>query len=141
MLALKRGTGIRLVPSYLGVRGEVPHPPGGTRPINANLSMSPANECQKISNRECRISKIFPHFCGSIFHVRYSTSDLGACPRIRRGRAHGACTASARREEEAMSMHIVDDEQRSDRRATPMRPSGSGLEGASASLALLDDVH
>ena len=40
-----------------------------------------------------------------------------------------------------MSMHIVDDEQRSDRRATPMRPSGSGLEGASASLALLEDVH
>ena len=38
-------------------------------------------------------------------------------------------------------MHIVDDEQRSDRRPTPMRPSGSGLEGASASLALLDDVH
>ena len=25
--------------------------------------------------------------------------------------------------------------------ATPMRPLGSGLEGASASLALLDDVH
>jgi len=48
---------------------------------------------------------------------------------------------SARREEEAMSMHIVDDEQRSDRRATPMRPSGSGWEGASASLALLDDVR
>jgi hypothetical protein len=40
-----------------------------------------------------------------------------------------------------MSMHIVDDEQRSDRRATPTRPLGSGLEGASASLALLDDVH
>jgi hypothetical protein len=40
-----------------------------------------------------------------------------------------------------MSMHIVDDEQRSDRRPTPMRPSGSGLEGASALLALLDDVH
>ena len=40
-----------------------------------------------------------------------------------------------------MSMHIVDDEQRSDRRAIPMRPLGSGLEGASASLALLDDVH
>ena len=38
-------------------------------------------------------------------------------------------------------MHIVDDEQRSDRRATPMRPLGSGLEGASASLALLDDAH
>ena len=38
-------------------------------------------------------------------------------------------------------MHIVDDEQRSDHRATPMRPLGSGLEGASASLALLDDVH
>ncbi len=69
-------------------------------------------------------------------------SISGACPRIRRGRAHGACTASARREEEAMSMYIVDDEQRSDRRAIgPMRPSGSGLEGASVSLALLDDVH
>ena len=40
-----------------------------------------------------------------------------------------------------MSMYIVDDEQRSDRRATPMRPSGSGLAGTSASLALLDDVH
>jgi hypothetical protein len=40
-----------------------------------------------------------------------------------------------------MSVHIVDDEQRSDRRATPMRPSGSGLAGTSASLALLDDVH
>ena len=66
---------------------------------------------------------------------------LGACPRIRRGRAHGAWTASARREEEAMSMYIVDDKQRSDRRQTPMRPLGSGLEGASASLALLDDVH
>jgi len=38
-------------------------------------------------------------------------------------------------------MHIVDDEQHSDRRATPMRPLGSGLEGASASLALLDNVH
>ena len=40
-----------------------------------------------------------------------------------------------------MSVHIVDDEQRSDRRATPMRPSGSGGAGASAALALLDDVH
>ena len=39
-----------------------------------------------------------------------------------------------------MSVHIVDDEQRSDRRATPMRPSGSGGAGASAALALLDDV-
>ena len=29
-----------------------------------------------------------------------------------------------------MSVHIVDDEQRSDRRATPMRPSGSGGAGA-----------
>ena len=38
-------------------------------------------------------------------------------------------------------MHIVDDEQRSDRRASPMRPLGSGLAGASALLALLDDVH
>jgi hypothetical protein len=40
-----------------------------------------------------------------------------------------------------MSRHIVDDEQRSDRRATPMRPSGSGVAGASASLALIDDAH
>ena len=40
-----------------------------------------------------------------------------------------------------MSLHIVDDEQRSDRRATPMRPSGSGLAGTSASLARLDDVQ
>ena len=40
-----------------------------------------------------------------------------------------------------MSMHIVDDEQRGDRPATPMRPSGSGGAGASAALALLDDVH
>ena len=39
-----------------------------------------------------------------------------------------------------MSVHIVDDEQRRDRRATPMRPSGSGSAGASAALALLDDV-
>ena len=40
-----------------------------------------------------------------------------------------------------MSMYIVDGEQRSDRRATPMRPSGSGGAGASAALALLDDVQ
>ena len=40
-----------------------------------------------------------------------------------------------------MSVHIVDDEQRRDRPATPMRPSGSGLAGTSASLALLDDVQ
>jgi hypothetical protein len=40
-----------------------------------------------------------------------------------------------------MSMHIVDDEQRGDRPATPMRPSGSGGAGVSAALALLDDVH
>ena len=40
-----------------------------------------------------------------------------------------------------MSVHIVDDEQRRDRRATPMRPSGSGLAEVSAALALLDDVH
>ena len=66
---------------------------------------------------------------------------LGARPRIRRGRAHGACAASARREEEAMSVHIINDEQRGERRATPMRPSGSGGAGASAALALLDEVH
>jgi hypothetical protein len=40
-----------------------------------------------------------------------------------------------------MSMHIVDDEQRSDRRATSMRPLGSGFAGASAALPLLDNVH
>ncbi len=40
-----------------------------------------------------------------------------------------------------MSVHIVDDEQRSDRRATPMRPSGSGGAGASAALAFLDNVQ
>ena len=40
-----------------------------------------------------------------------------------------------------MSKHIVDNEQRSDRRATPMRFSGSDVAWASASLALLDDVH
>ena len=40
-----------------------------------------------------------------------------------------------------MPMHIVDDEQRGDRPASPMRPSGSGAAGVSAALALLDDVH
>jgi hypothetical protein len=39
-----------------------------------------------------------------------------------------------------MSVYIVDDEERRDRLATPMRPSGSGGAGASAALALLDDV-
>ena len=40
-----------------------------------------------------------------------------------------------------MSRHIVDDEQRRERPATPMRPPGSGRAEASAALALLDDVH
>jgi hypothetical protein len=40
-----------------------------------------------------------------------------------------------------MSLYIVDDEQRRDRRVTPMRPSGSGLAGTSAALALLNDVQ
>src|SRR5512137_989857 len=35
---------------------------------------------------------------------------------------------------------IVDDEQRGDRRAIPMRPLGSGFARASAALPLLDDV-
>ena len=39
-----------------------------------------------------------------------------------------------------MSRYIVDDEQRRDRRAIPMPPMGSGGAGASAALALLDDV-
>ena len=39
----------------------------------------------------------------------------------------------------AMSEHIVDDEQRSDRAQDP-RPSGCGGAGPSASLADLDDV-
>ena len=38
----------------------------------------------------------------------------GVSPRISTGRAHGACEANSRREEEAMSLHIVDDEQRRD---------------------------
>ena len=49
----------------------------------------------------------------------FPDGPLGACPRIRRGRAHGACEASSRREEEAMSMHIVDDEQRRDPPQSP----------------------
>ena len=40
-----------------------------------------------------------------------------------------------------MSRHIVDDEQRRYCLATPMRPLGSGGAGASAALALLDDVQ
>ncbi len=40
-----------------------------------------------------------------------------------------------------MSVVIVDDEQRGDRPASPMRPSGSGGAGRLAALALLDDVH
>ena len=40
-----------------------------------------------------------------------------------------------------MSVYIVDDEQRRDRPASPMRPSGSGGAGASAVLALLDDAR
>jgi hypothetical protein len=44
---------------------------------------------------------------------------LGARPRIRRGRAHGAYEASSRREEAAMSVHIVDDEHRGDRPQSP----------------------
>ena len=35
---------------------------------------------------------------------------------------------------------IIDDEQRRDRLATPMRPKGCGGAWASASLALLDNV-
>ncbi len=38
----------------------------------------------------------------------------------------GLAGRDSRREEEAMSLHIVDDEQRGDRPAIPMRPSGSG---------------
>ena len=59
---------------------------------------------------------------------------LGACPGIIRGRAHGACAASARREEEAMSMHIVDDKQTSDRCAIPMRPLGPGSDPGGRTL-------
>ncbi len=39
-----------------------------------------------------------------------------------------------------MSVHIVDPDQRGEPPASPMRPSGSGGAGASAVLALLDDV-
>ncbi len=40
-----------------------------------------------------------------------------------------------------MSVYIGDNERRGDRPATPMRPSGSGAAGASAALALLDDIQ
>ena len=40
-----------------------------------------------------------------------------------------------------MSVRIVDDEQRRDRPAIPMRPSGSGGAGAIGTRALLDDVR
>ena len=60
---------------------------------------------------------------------------------MRKGRAHGACEASSRREEKAMPVPTVDDEPRSDRCAIRMGPSGSGGAGASAALALLDDGH
>ena len=53
-----------------------------------------------------------------------------------------AAQPSSRREEEAMSVHIVDDEQRRDRLGLRTQfPVGSGGAGASAALALLDDVH
>jgi len=40
-----------------------------------------------------------------------------------------------------MSMHIVDDKQRRNCLASPMRPMGYGGAGACAALVLLDDVH
>ena len=54
---------------------------------------------------------------------------LGACPGIRRGRAHGACEARSRREEEGdVGAHR---RRRATKRspATPMRPLGSGRRG------------
>ena len=54
---------------------------------------------------------------------------LGACPRIRRGRAHGACEASSRREEEGdVEAHR---RRRATKRspATPTRPWDSGRRG------------
>ncbi|MEJ2110662.1 MAG: PQQ-binding-like beta-propeller repeat protein [Acidobacteriota bacterium] len=55
------------------------------------------------------------------------------------GRAHGACEASSRREEELMRVHR---RRRATQRlpATPVRPRGSGVARASAALALLDNV-
>ena len=89
--------------------------------------------CRTEPSRGLRASRLPPAGIFGPFRGLKSSfatdTRLGVCPRNRRGRAHGACTASARREEEAISMHIVDDEQRSDRGATPMRPSGSGRCG------------
>jgi hypothetical protein len=54
------------------------------------------------------------------------------------GRAHRYC-GQAQGARRRRCGDIVDDEQRSDRRATPMRPLGSGDAWASAALPLLDD--
>ena len=54
---------------------------------------------------------------------------------------HGACEASSRRKEEAMLVHIVDDEQRRDRPQSPCALRVPGGAGASAALALLHDDH
>ena len=86
-------------------------------------------------------------------------SISGACPSIceylEESRAWGlhdlgphSGPARARGARRRRCGDIVDDEQRSDRRATPMRlgryatqiPTGSGGAGASAALAFLDDV-
>src|SRR5580765_1160756 len=48
----------------------------------------------------------------------YAFTELGACPSQSMGRAHGACEARSRREEESMR-HIGDDEQRRDRQQPP----------------------
>src|SRR5437867_2817203 len=104
---------------------------------------------------------VFPKICFSIrapeAPMLAPHSDANPIPKLRtwrriaailaardestRGRAHGACEARSRREEEG--------DVRAHRRrratkispATPMRPEGSGGAGASASLPALDDAH
>ncbi len=68
-----------------------------------HLGMQGEYSCAQKKNP--RVKRPLLHPNGS-----FGREILGARPRIRRGRAHGACGASSTREEEAMSVHIVDDE-------------------------------
>ena len=72
---------------------------------------------------------LIPQLRGRIFwNLKVAGRFLEACPRIRRGRARGACEASSRREEDAMWAHR---RRRATQRspAIPTRPKGSGRRG------------